>query len=292
MNTGMEESGHFKVRKNKHQDSDLKMACVTAVLMNDLSLAKAQLLFGNYSKKILRNKVRDVINFLHENQCKVFMLLYDPKLHTEQTIINHKKWFVESIRLGVVSHPEDLATAVNYYADKLDKLKKSDQYIKALLQIRLLENVLRGICAKSLEFEQKDLESFNVTFDTETLAGAQIVAKFIYYALFCRSNEKPIICDRKDRLAHMITAKGYLDSNYFLSNLKFRPDEESIEVKIADVVGNHIYRECNGDSNDCDIAILKNLLSLPFSRDMLHFDKDQEFIDMPSNLPRFFEVFD
>ena len=278
MNIFFDESGKFHIAN--HGASD-EMACVVAVIMNDVLLDRFLEQFGHCSKKFLRVNGEHVINFLRANACKILVIFFATELNSARAIEEHEEWFIESIRNGIVSHPKSLMESVRFYIDELHKLS-DDEYMKILLQLRLLECVLREICAKSLEFSQSDLSDFNIIFDRENFLCKPIIMHFIHYVVFCRSREAPIICDRKSRLAHMITDEGYLSNNFFLKNLKFCSWEESIGVRIADVVANHVFRVLNSKI-DCRCLFSQP----PYSYfEGMHFNKDWEFIDWRHRGPK------
>ncbi len=271
MNIFFDEAGQFHPAGCGDSDA---IACVVAVIMNDVSLDRFLEQFGHCSKKFLRVNGEHVINFFRANTCKILVIPFDPSINSATLIKEHKEWFIESIRNGTVSHPISLRQSVSSYIDRLHK-RSNDEYIKVLLQLRLLEYVLRIICANSLEFSQRDLSNFNIIFDLENSSCKPIIRHFIHYVVFCRSREAPIICDRKSRLAHMITDEGYLSNNFFLKNLKFCSWKESIGVRIADVVANHVFRVLNS-SIDCRFLFSQP----PYSFfEGMHFNKDWEFIE-------------
>ncbi len=271
MNIFFDESGQFHTANRGASD---EKSCVVAVIMNDVSLDRFLEQFGYCSKKFLRVNGEHLINFLRANACKILVIPFDPSTNSATVVEEHKEWVIESIRNGIASHPISLSQSVSSYIDRLHKLS-NDEYIKILLQLRLLEKVLRIICANSLEFSQRDLSNFNIIFDLENSSCKPIIMHFFHYVMFCRSREATIICDRKSWLAHMITDEGYLSTNFFLKNLKFCSWEESIGVRIADVVANHVFKVLNSRI-DC-----RGLFPQPpysFFEGM-HFNKDWEFIE-------------
>jgi hypothetical protein len=271
MNIFLDEAGRF--HPAAYGDSD-KRSCIVAVIINDASRSLFFEQFGHCSKKFLRVNGECVINFLRDNGCNILVMCFDPLINSAAMVQEHREWFIESIYKGIESHPIILKQSVCFYINKLHKLS-NDEYIKILLQLQLLENVLRKICANSLEFSQRDLNSFNIIFDLENSSCKPIIKNFINYVMFCRSREVPIICDRKDRLTHMITSEGYLSIDLFLNNLTFCSWEQSVGVRIADVVANHVFRVLNSKI-DCRCDFSQH----PYSFfNGMHFNKRWETVE-------------
>lgn len=89
----------------------------------------------------------------------------------------HREDFIQSIYTASKGHPDILLESLKFYAEKLKKISLK-QYIKVLLTIKLLENILRGIALESKYFEKNNIIEMSIIFDTEDKAIVPLIKYF------------------------------------------------------------------------------------------------------------------
>ncbi len=277
MNVFIDESGKFRAPENISSQPNYE--CIIAIILSNDALIKFEEKFGEKSKLCLRLNARDVIKFIEENGCRAFAVIYDSNLSSKNTIEEHKKDYIRSIYKSSANHPFFLQETVKHHAEKLSKFSPNE-YIKALLSIKLLENVLRAVIGNSTEFLKYDLKKFEFVCDSGNCNIESTIKYFSLFSMFCNSANNPICFDNRENIQHLIDPSGkYLDARLIFENINFVSSGDVAGVRAVDVVSNQLFRILHEESVDYDIERWKNIFSNPYSFDFLSFDKDQEFID-------------
>jgi len=170
MNIFIDEAGRID---NENKD-DCPYHCITAVIVDDETLAQIKDLYGN-DKKTLRINGAKIIEILANNECKVFYVLHHANLVQDISIKQYKESHIQSIRQN---HPR-----LSQQAEDFVKLSLPE-YLKTLLLMELIENVSREVLGKTNKFVHKK-NSLEIHFicDQVTVKIAQTIKKFCFLDL-------------------------------------------------------------------------------------------------------------
>lgn len=269
----IDETGQFK----DHGDLS-EYEYFVAVGISDELLIILEKQYGDKDKKFLRQNSEDLMKLLSMNNFRIFAIGHNANVCSKELIEEHKKNYIDSIYKAVENHPVYLQESAKHHAEILSKVG-SDLYIKALLMIRLLESILRGICIESKQFLQYDLTCFDFICDTMPDSIESTIRYFSLFSIFCRSSENPIQFDTKDNLKHLIHEDGkYFAATSFFKNINFVQSKSSVGVRVADVLVNQLFRIVDGRSTDYNKHTWKKFFSNPYSLEHMHFNEDCVFI--------------
>ncbi len=104
MHIFLDESGQFKIPQSAM--STINYEAIVAIVLDELTLAKLEEIYGDKEKEYLRHSAKEVIEFVSQNNCKIFGIIFDANLSTALTIGEHQKDWIQSIYEGVKAHPE------------------------------------------------------------------------------------------------------------------------------------------------------------------------------------------
>ncbi len=284
MSTFVDEAGRFQVPTETSVITD-NFQCIVAVTINDEALAEFEELYGAKDKQFLREHWKDILALLDKHKCKAFAVIVDANLCVPSVIEEHKKDYIRSIYEAAQGHPSWLLETVRNHAERFSGIKKSPLYIKALMSIKLRENLLHGILSNSTHFlKNNDLKNIKMTYDAEAIGIIPTIRYFSLFSMYCNSTKNPVAIDNKDNVDDFCHSNAkYFDATAFFEDTAFVSSESSIGVRIADVVANQVFRNLNGKvvSSESELAQWQRLFSIEHSFDCVSFNKDEAFIETP-----------
>lgn len=280
MNIFIDESGRFR---SKITDTADKFQCIVAVIMNDEALAEFEQLYGTEEKKFLRENWKDILTLLDKHECKAFAVIVDSNLCLPSIIKKQRDDYIRSIHEATEKDPFWLLKTVRNHAGILTNLKKYPSYIKALLSIKLRENILRGVLGNSAHFlKNDDLENIKIIYDTEEEDIIPTIKYFSLLTIYCNSVKKPICVDNKNNVSHFCHFNGKcFNATAFFENTTFASSKSSIGVRIVDVIANQVFRNLNNKVVPSELDKWQKLFSMTHSFDCISFGQDEAFVDTP-----------
>lgn len=273
----IDESGHF--RAPQQVEANVNFACITAAVLTDEVLTQIEERFGDKDKEFLRRNAKDIIGFLNKSNCIIFTVITDSNLQQADIVEAHRDKYINGIRL--MNHPDFLLESVNSHI-KILRQCSHDEYIYALLMIKLLENIFRGVCCESTDFLQYDVTCSDFICDN---VNARIVPTIKYlpsFSMNCNAVKNSVYVKNKQYVSHLLDPSGrFLNAALFFKNINFRASKDSMGIRVVDVISNQIFRVLREETPDYEISMLQKLFSNPYSFDALFFNMDYDFIEKP-----------
>lgn len=281
MNIFIDESGQFRTYENKV--SGVLYECIVAVVIDDQTLSMLEERFSDKDKRFLRTEaVGFILSTLAASNCKIFAVMYDANECQTFSINSHRHYYANSI--NPENHPDFMKESAQNYVNKLSKKLSPNEYIKALLMIRLLENILRGVVGWSNQFVSFGLDEIRLECDEVTESSIPVVKYFSMYSIYSNAIAKPVDLDNRENIKRFIRPTGkHFDARLFFENLSFVKSKNSMGVRVADVISNQLYRILNREGIIYDLSAWNRLFLNPHSFSLLHFNKDKPFIDKQVN---------
>jgi hypothetical protein len=128
---------------------------------------------------------------------------------------------LSSIYQSSENHPSFLRESISWHENNLSRTS-DNEYGQALLLIRLLENVFRGVACRSTNFLQHDLTTFSFTCDNINKKIIPAVKYFTYYTIFNSAAIKPIDIENRQHINHLLHPSGkYINSQLIFEEINW-----------------------------------------------------------------------
>jgi len=283
MNIFIDESGNFS-QKKEESSTVFSPDCVVAVCLTDSELEKWEQTYGNLGKgsNIKEDKkAQEILKKLVEIGAVVFVVSTNCTSFSIEDVENHRKYFIDSMLNATKQDGEILRESVKRHIQYLKSLN-SQLYMKAMLILRLIENVCRGLVNIESKFKKEDLLNNKLWCD-KVDNMEKTIKHLVYFTAYNSSNVKPFDFDisKLPDFINEVEGKKYFSFYKFLPEIVIESDDKIVGIKAADCVANFFRRSCRNNLTLEDPSIFKKLFASNYAIDFLHFKMDEEYIDIP-----------
>jgi len=278
----IDEASQFNLEKDYKQDKTYP--CVVAVVFPNVSLEKWNESYSLLSKgsSIKKSEANEIIEFLAKNKVKAFLSATNFVSTPKNVIEKYRDDYLSSAISSCKNNPDFARLSVHHHCKILKNLSLPD-YVKAMLFIQLIENIIRSFLSNTEAFKRGDLNSFQWYSDVMSKKIYPTVCHFVHYSINRNSYRKPIKVDNESNILNFLNiedANKFLDTTKLISSVEFQSDDKFPGIKAADCMANFFQRILRGSLKIEKPESLMNLFDMPHSIDLLIFDKDRPYIDV------------
>jgi hypothetical protein len=261
--------------------------CIAAVVLTDKAakLWEAQYASLGKGKDLDEDQALQVIDFLVGNGAQAFVSASNCNAVSKKLVLDHCVNYCASISDILKNQLEVFRASADHHIEILKSLSPS-LYIKTMLIIQLIENVIRGILGRMQFYQPENFNEFEWFCDDVPEKSHPIIRHLIHLQINSHATGETISVSNSGLIPQYIReyqGTKYLDVTKVLQNFSFLPDENCAGIKAADCIANFFRRIFKGHLKLSRIDSLKQLFSSSHSVDLLHFNKDEPFFETRLN---------
>jgi hypothetical protein len=257
--------------------------CVAAVVLTDKAakLWEARYASLGKGKDLDEDQSLQVIDFLVANGAQAFVSASNCNAVSKKIVLDHCANYCVSIA-DILKNQREVFRASGERHIEILKSLSPPLYIKTMLIIHLIENVIRGVLGRMQFYQPENFNEFEWFCDDVPEKSHSIIRHLIHLQINSHAAGEAISVSNSRLIPKYVREHQgikYLDVTKVLQNFSFQPDENCAGIKAADCIANFFRRIFKGHLKLSRVDGLKQLFSSSHSVDLLHFNKDEPFFE-------------